>query len=72
MDMNLAFSATGRVVELLNSETQHRTIAGVAHSAQVSRTTAAKVIRQLEAEGKLSVNRRNWPNGYLLKPEART
>jgi hypothetical protein len=68
----MALGATERVMALLRTETAHRTIAGLARSAQVSRATVAKVIRPLERDGKLDVNRRNWPNGYLLKPEART
>jgi hypothetical protein len=67
----LALGATERVMALLRSETMHRTIAGLAHSAQVSRTTVAKVIRGLERDSKLDVNRRTWPNGYRLTPEAR-
>ena len=68
----LALGAAERVMALLRAETAHQTIAGLAHSAQVSRTTAAKVIRRLEREDKLDVSRRHWPHGYLLKPEART
>jgi len=66
-----ALGATERVMALLRSETTHQTIAALACRAQVSRTTVANVIRPLEREGKLDVDRRNWPNGYLLKPEAR-
>jgi response regulator of citrate/malate metabolism len=67
----LALGATARVMEVLDRETHHRTIAELARSAQVSRQTVRKLIRQLEAEEKLDVSRRAWPNGYLLKPEAR-
>ena len=68
----MALGAAERVMALLRAETAHRTIAGLARSAQVSRATVAKVIRPLERDGMLDVNRRTWPNGYLLKPEART
>lgn len=58
-------------MEVLYRETQHRTIAELTRSAQVSRQTTRTLIRQLEAERKLDVSRGSWPHAYLLKPENR-
>ncbi len=68
----MALGATERVMALLRSETTHQTISGLAHRAQVSRTTAANVIRPLERDGKLDAGGLPGRTGYLLKPEART
>jgi len=67
-----ALGATERVMELLRTDVTHQTVAELARRAQVSRTTVKNVIRPLERDGKLDVSRREWPHGYLLKPEVRT
>jgi hypothetical protein len=54
---------------LLRSETAHQTITELARRAQVSRTTAANVIRPLERGGRLDVAGLPGRTAYLLKPE---
>lgn len=65
----LALGATERVTALLRSETAHQTITELARRAQVSRTTAANVIRPLERGGRLDVAGLPGRTAYLLKPE---
>jgi hypothetical protein len=52
----------------LRSEDQYKTIAAIAReSGGVSRETVRALMRQLEAEGRVDVDRHAWPNGYRLK-----
>jgi DNA-binding GntR family transcriptional regulator len=64
--------AVRRVMEVLGTQTRHLTVAGLADSAQVSRTTVRQVLGELDAEGKLDIRRDWWPHGYLLTEQART